>query len=484
MVQKYRQKELGIVQKKREIKLGMVRFLCYNKCIGRGEQGGMSMFKRKIYQRLLAWKQESDGQTALLVQGARRIGKSTVVEEFARQEYDSYILIDFSKVKPEVLALFQDMSDLNYFFLQIQLLYKVNLKERHSLIVFDEVQLCPLARQAIKHLVADHRYDYMETGSLISIQKNIKDILIPSEEEFVNMYPMDYEEFLWALGDEVTTPLLHECFASKRALGEAVHRKQMQQFRLYMLIGGMPQAVAAYLETNNFSKVDRVKRNILKLYENDFRKIDASGRASKLFDAIPSELSKNTLRYQVSKVIEKQRANDIREIFADLQDSMTVLASFHVNDPGVGMSLNMDIDRFKMFLCDTGLFTTLAFKDRDFTENVIYQKLFHDKLATNLGYMYENVVAQTLRAQGDGLFYHTFPSETSNHTNEIDFIIARKNKICPIEVKSSGYKKHASLDRFRAKYRERILASYVIYTKDYQQAEGVEYIPVYMAQFL
>ena len=442
------------------------------------------MFKRKIYQRLLAWKQESDGRTALLVQGARRIGKSTVVEAFARQEYASYILIDFSQVKPEVLALFQDMSDLNYFFLQLQLFYKVNLKERQSLIVFDEVQLCPLARQAIKHLVADHRYDYMETGSLISIRKNIKDILIPSEEEFVNMYPMDYEEFLWSLGDEVTTPLLHECFAAKRTLGEAVHRKQMQQFRLYMLIGGMPQAVAAYLETNNFSKVDRVKRNILKLYENDFRKIDASGRASKLFDAIPSELSKNTLRYQVSKVIEKQRANDIREIFADLQDSMTVLASFHVNDPGVGMSLNMDIDRFKMFLCDTGLFTTLAFKDNDFTENVIYQKLFHDKLATNLGYMYENVVAQTLRAKGDRLFYHTFPSETSNHTNEIDFIIARKNKICPIEVKSSGYKQHVSLDRFRAKYNERIFDSYVVYTKDYQQAEGVKYVPVYMAQFL
>ena len=442
------------------------------------------MFKRKIYQRLLEWKREADGQTALLVQGARRIGKSTVAEAFAKNEYASYILIDFSKVKPDVLALFQDISDLNYFFLQLQLLYKVNLKERQSLIIFDEVQLCPLARQAIKHLVADHRYDYLETGSLISIRKNIGNILIPSEEETVNMYPMDYEEFLWALGDEVTIPLLNECFAKKRALGEAVHRKQMQQFRLYMLIGGMPQAVDAYLKTNNFSKIDKVKRNILKLYENDFRKIDVSGRASKLFEAIPSELSKNTLRYQVSKVLEKQRANDIREIFADLQDSMTVLASFHVNDPGVGMSLHMDIDRFKMFLCDTGLFTTLAFKDNDFTENVIYEKLFNNKLSTNLGYMYENIVAQTLRAKGDGLFYHTFPSETSNHVNEIDFIVARKNKICPIEVKSSGYKQHASLDRFRTKYRERILHSYVIYTKDYQQAEGVEYIPVYMAQFL
>lgn len=442
------------------------------------------MFKRKIYQQLLDWKKESDGQTALLVQGARRIGKSTVVEEFAKREYVSHIMIDFSKVKPEVLALFQDMSDLNYFFLQLQLLYKVNLKERQSAIIFDEVQLCPQARQAIKHLVADHRYDYMETGSLISIRKNTQDILIPSEEESINMYPMDYEEFLWALGDEVTTPLLLECFIKKKPLGDAVHRKQMQQFRLYMLVGGMPQAVEAYLNTNNFSKIDKVKRNILRLYENDFRKIDISGRASKLFEAIPAELSKNTLRYQVSKVLEQQRANDIREIFADMQDSMTVLASFHTNDPGVGMSLNMDIDRFKMFLCDTGLFTTLAFKDKEFTDNVIYEKLFHSKLATNLGYMYENIVAQTLSAKGDNLFYHTFPSETSNHSNEIDFIIARKNKICPIEVKSSGYKKHASLDRFRVKFRDRILDSYVIYTKDYQQAEGLEYVPVYMAQFL
>lgn len=442
------------------------------------------MFKRKIYQQLLDWKKESDGQTALLVQGARRIGKSTVVEEFAKLEYVSHIMIDFSKVKPEVLALFQDMSDLNYFFLQLQLLYKVNLKERQSVIIFDEVQLCPQARQAIKHLVADHRYDYMETGSLISIRKNTQDILIPSEEESINMYPMDYEEFLWALGDEVTTPLLLECFIKKKPLGDVVHRKQMQQFRLYMLVGGMPQAVEAYLNTNNFSKIDKVKRNILRLYENDFRKIDISGRASKLFEAIPAELSKNTLRYQVSKVLEQQRANDIREIFADMQDSMTVLASFHTNDPGVGMSLNMDIDRFKMFLCDTGLFTTLAFKDKEFTDNVIYEKLFHSKLATNLGYMYENIVAQTLSAKGDNLFYHTFPSETSNHSNEIDFIIARKNKICPIEVKSSGYKQHASLDRFRVKFRDRILNSYVIYTKDYQQAEGVEYVPVYMAQFL
>lgn len=442
------------------------------------------MFKRKIYQKLLEWKNESDGHTALLIQGARRIGKSTVAKDFAETEYDSYILIDFSIAKPEVISLFRDISNLNYFFLQLQLHYHVNLVERKSLIIFDEVQLCPLARQAIKHLVADHRYDYLETGSLISIRKNTKDILIPSEEECINMYPMDYEEFLWALGDNVTTGILRECFQNKLPLGESAHRKQMQQFRLYMLIGGMPQAVEAYLKTNNFSKVDKVKRNIIQLYSNDFRKIDSTGRASALFHAIPSELSKNTLRYQVSKVITNQRAIDIRELIADLQDSMTVLASFHVNDPGVGMSFNKDIDRFKMFVCDTGLFTTLAFMDKDFTDNMIYEKLFYDKLATNLGYMYENIVAQILCAKGDGLFYHTFPSETSNHTNEVDFVIARKNKICPIEVKSSGYKQHASLNRFREKFRDRILKSYVIYTKDYLQINDIEYIPVYMTPFI
>lgn len=442
------------------------------------------MFKRKIYQKLLEWKNESDGHTALLIQGARRIGKSTVAKDFAETEYDSYILIDFSIAKPEVISLFRDISNLNYFFLQLQLHYHVNLVERKSLIIFDEVQLCPLARQAIKHLVADHRYDYLETGSLISIRKNTKDILIPSEEECINMYPMDYEEFLWALGDNVTTGILRECFQNKLPLGESAHRKQMQQFRLYMLIGGMPQAVEAYLKTNNFSKVDKVKRNIIQLYSNDFRKIDSTGRASALFHAIPSELSKNTLRYQVSKVITNQRAIDIRELIADLQDSMTVLASFHVNDPGVGMSFNKDIDRFKMFVCDTGLFTTLAFMDKDFTDNMIYEKLFYDKLATNLGYMYENIVAQILCAKGDGLFYHTFPSETSNHTNEIDFVIARKNKICPIEVKSSGYKQHASLNRFREKFCDRILKSYVIYTKDYLQINDIEYIPVYMTPFI
>lgn len=442
------------------------------------------LFKRKIYQKLLRWKNESKGSTALLIQGARRIGKSTVAREFAEAEYKSYILIDFSNARPEVIHLFEDMSNLDFFFLQLQMFYQTELYPRESLIIFDEVQLQPLARQAIKHLVADGRYDFLETGSLISIRKNTQNILIPSEEEWLNMYPMDYEEFLWATGDTVTVPLLRNFFEKKKPLGEGLHRKEMQAFRLYMLIGGMPQAVEKYLERNNFSEVDRVKRNILRLYENDFRKIDLSGRASQIFDAIPSELVNNTLRYRVSTVLPNQRARDIREIIADLSDSMTVLPAFHVSDPQVGLSFNKDIDHFKMFLSDTGLFTTLIFKDQDVTENVIYEKLLHNKLGTNLGYLYENITAQTLAANGHQLFYSTFPSTTSNHCYEIDFLISRRNKICPIEVKSSGYIKHVSLDKFSQKYKDRIAESYLIYTKDVSTDGALTAIPVYMAQFL
>lgn len=442
------------------------------------------MFKRKIYDKLLRWKRESNGRSALLIQGARRVGKSTLAETFAKAEYKSYMLIDFSNARPEVTNLFKDMSDLQFFFLQLQMFYNVRLYERESLIIFDEVQLQPLARQAIKHLVADGRYDYMETGSLISIRKNVENILIPSEEESLHMYPMDYEEFLWAQGNEVTISLLRECFETGKSLGDGVHRKQMRDFRLYMLVGGMPQAVESYLETNNFSQIDKVKRNILTLYENDFRKIDRSGRASKLFDAIPAELGKNTLRYQVSTVIKNQRAQNIREIVSDLQDSMTVLTAYRTSEPGPGMSFNKDIDYFKMFLCDTGLFITLAFKDMDFTENVIYEKLLLDKLPANLGYLYENAVAQAFRANGNELFYHTFTNGTSTHTYEVDFLLAKQHKICPVEVKSSRYMNHASLDKFCRKYQDKILESYVLCTKDYRVEGKIKYIPIYMTQFL
>ncbi len=442
------------------------------------------MFKRKIYDKLLAWKRESDGHTALLIEGARRIGKSTVVEEFARNEYESYILIDFSRVSKSVRELFDDMSDLNYFFLQLQLQFRADLVERNSLIIFDEVQLCPAARQAIKHLVKDHRYDYIETGSLISIHRNVQGILIPSEERKISMYPMDYEEFLWALGDTTTYPLIRKCFETGAPLGNQISRRLIRDFRLYMLVGGMPQAVNEYLTTNNFKKVDLIKRDILQLYKEDFGKIDPAGRLAMLFDAIPAQLSKNASRYQVSGILENSRAGDILELIAEMRDSKTVLISYHTNDPDVGMSSSKDLEKFKMFVCDTGLFTTLMFKDRDFTENIVYEKLLSDKLPANLGYLYENVVAQILTAGGNELFYHSFPNPKTKHNYEIDFLIADRNKICPIEVKSSGYKTHASLDAFCVKYSSRISSKYIIYTKDQAKERDVRYIPVYMTPFL
>ena len=442
------------------------------------------MFRRKIYDKLLEWKTESDGRTALLIEGARRVGKSTVVEEFAKNEYESYILIDFSRASKAVKELFEDISDLDYLFLQLQLQYKVDLHERRSLIIFDEVQQCPLARQAIKALVADHRYDYVETGLLISIKRNVKDILIPSEERKISMYPMDHEEFLWAVGDLTTIPLLKKVFDSGKPVGVQIHRKLMRDFRLYMLVGGMPQAVNEYIETNNFRKVDQIKRDILNLYEDDFKKIDPTGKLSSLFDAIPAQLNKNASRYQVSSVLNGERAENILESIAELKDSKTVLVSYHANDPNAGMSNNKDLGKFKLFLSDTGLFTTLMFKDGDFTENIIYEKLLNDKLSANLGYLYENAVAQILTANGNALFYHTFMNESTRRNYEIDFILARKNKVCPIEVKSSGYKTHASLDAFSRKFSDRILDKYLIYTKDFAKDEDIFCLPIYLVQFL
>lgn len=441
-------------------------------------------FKRKIYDKFLEWKKNSDGKTALLVEGARRIGKSTIVEEFAKNEYESYILIDFTKASKEILNLFDDISDLNYIFLRLQLIYHKELHQRKSLIIFDEVQFCPKARQAIKHLVADHRYDYMETGSLISIRKNVKDILIPSEERQVQMYPMDFEEFKWALGDTVTIKLLRESFEKYQPLGDDLNRTMMRDFRLYMLVGGMPKAVSTYIETNNMRLVDEEKRDILRLYESDFMKIDSTGKAAMLFKSIPSQLEKNASRYQVSSVLENQRNSTVLELISEMESSKTVLVSYKSDDPNAGLTRTKDLENFKLFVCDTGLFTTMLFMDKDFTENIIYEKLLSDKLSVNLGYLYENVVAQILKANGNSLFYYTFLDEKSRHNFEIDFLLARNNKVCPIEIKSSGYKTHASLDAFSENYSSRILNKYLVYTKDLGKDKDVFSIPVYMTMFL
>lgn len=442
------------------------------------------LFKRKIYDRMLKWKNERAGDSALLIQGARRIGKSTVAEEFARNEYQSYILIDFAIAPKEVIDLFKDISDLNYIFLRLQLIYHVQLVERNSVIIFDEIQKAPLARQAIKHLVKDHRYDYIETGSLITVHKSSADILLPSEETRIDMFPMDYEEFRWAVGDTVTIPLLREAFEKRVPLGDAVHRRVMRDFRLYMLVGGMPRVVAEYVRTNNFNSVDLVKRDIVSLYEEDFWKLDDSGRATALFDAIPAQLSRNVSRYRVSSVIAGEKADRVTNVVKMMNDSMAVNVAYQSNDPNIGLALTADYDRFKMFTSDTGIFVTLAFNDKEFTDNIIYEKLLSDKLGTNLGYVYENVIAQMLRASGKQLFYNIIPSSDGKKYYEVDFVISDGHKISPVEVKSSGYKSHTSLDVFCKKYSERIKNKYIIYTKDLRREEGIDYIPVYMTMFL
>lgn len=440
------------------------------------------IFKRKIYNRILQWKKENDGKTALLIEGARRIGKSTIVEEFARNEYESYIIIDFNIASVAIKSLFDDLMDLDYIFLTLQATYHKELVKRKSVIVFDEVQKCPMARQAIKYLVADGRYDYIETGSLISIKKNTEEITIPSEEDRIQMYPMDFEEFRWAVGDEVSVSILRKFWDSKRSLG-AAHRTAQRNMRLYMLVGGMPQAINAYIDTNNLLNVDNEKRRIVKLYADDLLKIDASGRLSKMFLSIPSQLSRNASRYVASAEIGYVDEPKMSEMLLALEDSKVVYLAYHAGDPNVGMNLTKDESRFKMFACDTGLFVTMAFWDKDFTENVIYEKLLNDKLSANLGYVYENLIAQMLTAAGNKLFYYTW-SQDEKHNYEIDFIISRGNKICPIEVKSSGYNRHASLDAFCKKFSSRIYHPYLIYTKDLQQDGETLLVPVYMTMFL
>lgn len=441
------------------------------------------VFKRKIYEKLLQWKRESNGETALMVQGARRIGKSTIVEEFAKNEYSSYMVIDFNKASATVKSLFDDLINLDFIFLQLQTIYNVVLEDRKSVIIFDEVQQCPRARQAIKYLVQDGRYDYIETGSLISIKQNTKGITIPSEEERIDMFPMDFEEFRWAVGDNASIPLIKTFYEKRMPLG-AAHRIKQRDLRLFMLVGGMPQAVNEYLDTNNLAKVDAVKRRIIKLYSDDFLKIDATGKLGKLFMAIPAQLSKHTSRYYTNAVVGELEDNTEAEMLINLEDSKAVLVSYHSDDPNVGMSLTKDISKYKLFVADTGLFVTMVFWDKDFTENVIYQKLLADKLEANLGYIYENLVAQMLTAAGNNLFYYTFEKD-EKHSYEVDFLLSRGNKLCPIEVKSSGYKTHASLDAFRAKYSARIKNSYLIYTKDLLVGDNeLIYLPFYMTGML
>lgn len=450
----------------------------------------MEVYRRKIYERMLAWKREQEGRTALLVKGARRVGKSTIVEEFARREYETYLLIDFSTAERAVRDLFTQLSDMELFFASLQAITGVRLVRRRSVVVLDEVQLCPAARQAVKHLVRDGRYDYLETGSLLSIKKHVRGIVIPSEETRMEMHPMDFEEFLWALGEEGTMDAIRYAYEHMHSLGDAVHRKLMRQLRLYMLVGGMPQAVATYRESGDLVAVDGVKRGILELYADDFHKIDVSGRASRLFWAIPSELTHGKSRFMVGRVVKNATVARLGGLLEDMADSMVVNFAFNANDPGVGFALHSDPSAFKLFLADTGLFVTLAFMDRDSADCEVYRKLLVDKLGTDLGFVYENLVAQMLRAAGHRLFYHAFKEvveeegKRKERPYEIDFLLSRKGRICPIEVKSSAYRAHKSLDIFCRKFSQRIDQRYVVHTKDLRHEGGLVCLPVYMTPLL
>lgn len=443
------------------------------------------VFKRKIYEKLVEWKRTKDGKTALLIRGARRVGKSTIAEEFAKREYASYIKVDFADAPAAFWEAVAHIADRDQFFLQLQFIYNVRLEPRKSVIIFDEIQKAPKVREAIKYLVKDHRYDYIETGSLLSIKKNTQGIVIPSEETRIDMFPMDYEEFRWALGDTATVPLMKQTFDDKKGVGDATCRKLLRDFRLYMLVGGMPQAVNAYLDTQNLSVVDAAKREIIELYGDDFRKIDPTGRATRLFMAAPSQLTGNATRYQVTSVLGRsQEEAEMNELIQDMEDSMAVNFSYHADNPSVGLSQHKNMQQYKMFVGDTGLFVTMAFWDNEVTENVIYQKLLSDKLASDLGYVYENAIAQMLRAKGDKLYYHTWPTPSGKHNYEIDFLLSRGFKLCPIEVKSSGYKAHVSMDEFCKKFSQHIGLKYLLYTKDLRKDGDLWFLPVYLTQFI
>ena len=446
------------------------------------------MLKRKIYDKLLSWKHNSNGKTALLIDGARRVGKSYIAELFARQEYKSYILIDFGNAPKDILGLFEnETSDLDLFFAKLSAFYSTVLHKRDSLIVFDEVQQFPRARQFIKYLVADGRYDYLETGSLIRMKKNTEHIIIPSEEEHIEMFPLDFEEFLWAMGDEATVPVIRKCFETKEPLGQALHRKIMNDFRQYVLVGGMPQSVLAYINGKNFEAADDVKRGILRLYREDISKF-ASGYEEKvyaIFDGIPAQLSRKEKKYRLSSINKNARFRAYEDSFIWLNEAMVINTSFNATDPNVGLALSADYATQKCYMADTGLLITLTFMDQAFTDNELYKAVLFDRLDINEGMIMENVVAQMLRVNGHKLyFYSRNDNEHRENHMEIDFLITKEKKISPVEVKSNNYRSHSSLDKFRSRFSQKIGTSYILYSKDVLLKDGIWHLPLYMALFL
>ena len=448
---------------------------------------------RKIIEKLVKWKEESKGKNALLIDGARRIGKSFIATEFAKKYYKSFILIDFNKVGDDVKELFDKyIGDLDTFFIYLSAYFKVKLYPRKSLIIFDEVQMYPRARGAIKYLVEDGRFDYIETGSLVSIKKNVKDIVIPSEERHIKMYPMDFEEFLWAIGEDTLMDVIRKNFQEKKPMGQALHRKTMDCFRQYLIVGGMPQAVEEYVKTKDFNKVDAVKRDILTLYRNDITK-HAEGyeiKVQSIFDEIPSQLNKHEKRFKITSVKKDARFRDYEDAMFWLDDAMIINNCYNSTEPNVGLKLNMERTTLKCYMADTGLLISHAFDENGLVCEDIYKKLLFDKLEVNKGMIIENIVAQMLASSGHKLYFYSNSSkEDKNSRMEIDFLISKskvtnRHNISPIEVKSSKNYTLSSLNKFRTKYAENTATPYVIHTLDYREEDGVTYLPIYMTMLL
>ena len=441
------------------------------------------MFKRKALEKLKYWKEKKAPKYSVLLEGARRVGKSTIAEEFAKQEYRSYIKVDFANITQDVLDVFDDIANLDIFFLRLQTATGITLYKRESVIIFDEIQLMPKVRQAIKYLVADGRYDYIETGSLISIKKNVKDIVLPSEEMKIQIYPMDYEEFMWAIGND-TYGVLRDLYKNGKPVGNSLNRKLMRDFRIYMAVGGMPQAVEAYVEGRNFTEIDEVKREIIDLYKDDFFKIDDTGLIGRMYDSVPTQLATDKRSYVISAATGKKKIDKDLERLHDLLDSKTVLSCHNVLNPSIALSQTRDDDTFKLYLADTGLFTTMIFRSSGKTDENIYTKLLSDSLPADLGYLYENAVAQVIAGSEIDLYYHTWEKENSSHYYEVDFLLASKTKIVPIEVKSSGIGKHESITEFQKKYSKHVAKEILLSQKDIGNREMLKLYPIYMLPFL
>ena len=448
--------------------------------------------RRKIYNDLLRWKQEEQGRCALLIDGARRVGKSYIVREFASGEYRSALIIDFSIARAEVKQLFSDYAgDIDMLFMNLMSIYNVTLYHRESLVVFDEVQECPPARQAIKHLVADGRYDYIETGSLVSIKRNVKNIIIPSEERHITLYPMDFEEFLWAVGNETMMDAIRMNYGRKHPMGP-LHRKAMELLRQYMIVGGMPQAVLAFVETKSFERTDRMKRDILALYKADIAKY-ATGQethVSGIFDQIPSQLQRHERRFKLSSVSKGGRMRDFQNSFFWLSEAMTVNIAYNTTEPNVGLGMNVERSSLKCYMADTGLLLSMAFDENTIVSEELYRKLLLDKLEVNAGMLMENLVAQMLRAAGHKLYFYSNNSrEEASDRMEVDFLISKsaitsRHNISPIEVKSGRRYAITSLNKMIDKYSNYLSTSYVIHTANYAEKDAITYLPVYMVPLL